>query len=294
MLKVVGIGAKPLAGVTVRAFASSIPEEGHKSSPSDFDKRGDYPFPGERHASLMNTTAVSDAQGVAQFKGLTVTGTSDKVVYISFFANGKLLSWSNPATADVDLHVPTFKTPFFVNPNNTITVGVDVAPSAEVIEGRPFDQQPVVKVTPARAGRVVYAIVVAKDDTARPGKVTAPYGKPEIAIKRLTHPTAITDASGIARFDKLGFQSEGNTGSYHIEFWCEGQGSVTDALVTVTSSIARVEVRDCFESLAFKWKQLHRVVCACVCVWWECVCASAGGFEREKNTLLLSWEIFFT
>ena len=254
MVKVVGIGAKPLAGVTVKAFTSSIPEEGEKSTSTSFINRGSYPFPGERHATLTHATAESDAHGVAQFEGLTVTGTSDQVVYISFFANGKLLSWSNPSDGDGDgdLYVPTFKKPFFVNPNNTVTIAVQVAPSAEVTEGRPFEQQPVVMVTPARAGRIVYAVVIAKDGVVRPGKVTAPFGKPDIATKGLVNATATTNAAGVASFDHLGFQAGGNVGNFRIEFRCEGNGSDTDFLVTVHSSIARVEVCES--------------VCMCVCV----------------------------
>lgn len=230
----------------MKAFTSSFPEEQKKSRSTDFAHRGDYPFPGERHATLAHATAVSDAQGIARFTQLTVTGTSDSVVYISFFANGKLLSWSNPSSSNSELENPSFKAPWFVHPRSSdnTTVELLTLPSAEVSEGRPFDRQPVVQVSPARAGRIVYAIVVAKDGVARPGRATSPFGKPEIAIKRLVNAKAVTSASGVARFDNLGFQAGGNAGSYHIEFWCEGkrfdrEGAVP---VNVISSISRVQV----------------------------------------------------
>ena len=135
-----------------------------------------------------------------------------------------------------------------------IRVDVSTLPSSVVMEGRPFERQPVVKVGPTDpnypnskgyGGRIVYAIVVAKDGLAPPGKLTSSFDMPEIAVKRLIHATATTDASGEARFDKLAFQAGGNAGSYRIEFWCEGKGSDPDAavLVNVTSSIARVQVR---------------------------------------------------
>ena len=182
-----------------------------------------------------------------------MTGTSDEVVYISFFANGKLLSWSSPSIGNDELKNPSFKVPWIVHGGvengqqpASLNVGVTVMPSPEVLEGQPFERQPVVKVTPAREGRIVYAIVVAKDGVARPGKMTSQFGEPEIAIKRLVNAKATTDASGIASFENLAFQAGGNAGSYHIEFWCEGKrfdmGSVVS--VKVISSIAQVQVDD--------------------------------------------------
>ena len=173
-MQVIGEGGKPVAGVTVTAFASSIPDESQKSDLPLSENRGDYPFPGERHATLAHATVDSDEQGVATFKELTVLGTSDEWVYISFFANGKLLSWSKPFD---NYDIPKFATPLRAVSN--IAVNVSKLPSSVVMEGRPFERQPEVTVTPKNpigkkvyAGRIVYAIVVAKDGLARPGKIT--------------------------------------------------------------------------------------------------------------------------
>ena len=248
--KVVGIGAKPLAGITVKAFTSSIPDEDKKSSFTQFADRGRYPFPGKTHATLTHATAVSDAQGVARFTELTVAGTSDNVVYISFFANGKLLSWSNPSGDAGEIANPSFKAPWILHGGVakkeqpvSLVLDVTVVPSPEVTEGQPFERQPVVKVTPARAGRIVYAMVTAKDGVAPPGKMTSPFGKPEIAIKRLVNAKATTNKDGIAIFDNLAFQVGGNAGNYHIEFWCDAHGSGM-SVVKVVSSIAKVQVGD--------------------------------------------------
>ena len=239
-LKVLGTGLRPLEGVTVKAFASSVPVEEKKSTLTPWTVRGEYPFPGERHATLTHATAVSNAQGLANFTELTVAGTSDRVVYISFFANGKLLSWSGDKNI---LQGLSFRTPLIVNFDIKSSVSVNTHPSSEVSEGMPFEQQPSVKVTPASAGRIVYAMVVGKDGIFRPGKATSPFGKPEIAIKRLVNAKAITDKNGIATFKNLAFQAGGNAGNYIIEFWSEGVGTSEEPVeVQVKSSIAQVQV----------------------------------------------------
>ena len=246
MLKVIGNGAKPLEGVTVKAFASSIPSEAERTTSSPWRERGTYPFPGERHATLTHATAVSNAQGLATFTELTVAGTSDSVVYISFFANGKLLSWSGNKNL---LETSKFRTPLIVEFEEGASTTIITRPSPEVIEGVPFEQQPKVQVKPARAGRIVYAVVVSKDGFVLPSKLTSPFGKPEIAVKRFINAKAVTDASGIATFENLAFQAGGNAGTYMIEFWCDGNGTIHDengaypsVIVQVTSSIAKVQV----------------------------------------------------
>ena len=236
------MGGKPLAQVEVKAFVSTVAEENKKSTLPSFIDRGSYPFPGERHATLAHATAVSNEQGLAKFTNLTVLGCSEGLVHISFFANGKLLSWSKP---DGDTGVnPKFAPPLWIHPDviSNMNVTVITPPDTTALEGQPFAQQPVVKVEPPRANRIVYAIVVATDGLARPFQATRSFDMPEIAVKRLVHATATTDDSGVARFENLAFQAGGNTGTYHVEFRCEGQSSEKAVSVAVLSSISRVQV----------------------------------------------------
>ena len=102
----------------------------------------------------------SDANGVATFTNLTIVGTSSPYVYIGFYCEGLVASWSL-WFQDGDAVAQSLSTVAPVNPKPVVgirattpvtTVSVSVMPTLTVVEGMPFSTQPQVTVSGSTGG----------------------------------------------------------------------------------------------------------------------------------------------
>lgn len=186
-VKVVSPEGLPLAGRTVVAFSSQVFNIYRGASitqntfgGADFSTNGKvaYYARGQNFALLRGTRAVTDNDGVARFTNLTVTGASSRFVYLNFYCDGALASWSDPTmrpTAAGDLIKPrTAVLPSFVDspinsvmqlaslpssfnsssdpPLDSTTAVVCPANPKVIVEGESFDETIRVRVGSVHAG----------------------------------------------------------------------------------------------------------------------------------------------
>ncbi len=262
-IQLFGDRGKPIAGVRVSAFAWDYPSFEYRdkiglvdSNKMPYYWRGRVPFPGARVAALSGATSEpSDSSGVARFTDLAITGTTHDSVYLMFYAQGKIVSWSKPQGYSNPSLNTAFRMPLLIDTQDahhpqSLAVTAGTVPT-KTMEGEKFNRQPIVTVSPARAGAKIFAVITRRGfggDAASPLGRQEPYGftspsaLPELAIKRLVNAVAETDADGVAKFTKLGFQRDGAHGDYEINFVCDGRWAPKAHKIVVQSSVANVLV----------------------------------------------------
>jgi adhesin/invasin len=155
-------------------------------------------------ASLTSATATTSAAGSATFNGLTLTGPAS--TYTLLFTSSPPLVG---ATSD----------PIVLSGAVGARLGLSIQPSATVISGQPFPQQPVLQVLDAGGNPVSQPGVVCS--------VTLASGAPALTGT----PTATTDAAGVAAFTDLAIS--GSPGLRTLRFSATGLASVTSSTIDV-------------------------------------------------------------
>ena len=221
VIQIFGGNGNPVKGATVTAFAWHSPYyryDHYESGKLTAFSKAAIPFAGHRFATFANAISVpSNEEGLARFANLTITGTSDAVVYLHFYCQGKLAAWSAPQTVQQETRNPVFNLPLMIQWPNSVehTVKMNVPMPLSVVEGKPLDIFSIV-VKPAVAGKLVFATIQQRsDDRLHPFYYNGPTGIPESGQKRLMHAVATTDDQGVAAFDSLTFQKTGNSGRLH-------------------------------------------------------------------------------
>ena len=220
LIQVLGDQGKPLPGAVVTAFAWHSPFYEYSQYPGgklEPNNKGAVPFPGHRMATLTGAVSMpSSEEGVASFSNLTVTGTTSDIVYLHFYCQGSLTSWSAPTLFELPVRNPVFHQPLMIKyPTNAPTVQILVNLPPTVIEGVTMSTA-TVQLTPAIPGKLIFAVIQSTfNERIDPYYYEAPTGLPEIGRKRLMHAIGVTDDNGVATFDKLTFQQSGKENE-----WC--------------------------------------------------------------------------
>jgi hypothetical protein len=242
VLQIFGEKGKPLEGAKVIAFAWHSPYYNYNhynnGKMTPFEK-GAVPFPGNRFASFANAISEpSNDEGIAVFTNLTITGTTDTIVYLHFYCQGLMASWSAPASIQKTTRNPVFHLPLVLKwPNNEKhTVKMITSIPSTINEGVPIELFSI-KLNPApKKEKIVFAVVQQRGDKRlNPYYYTTPTGVPEVGKKRLINAIAKTNANGIATFDQLTFQRSGNSGDFTIRFVCDGEWSEKYPIKVVSS-----------------------------------------------------------
>ena len=264
-VQVFGDRGKPIVGVVVTAFAWPTPQFDYSAQPDGklgYSRRANVPFPMDSAVTLSGARSLpTNENGIAFFTDLTVTGTTHKIMYLHFYCQGTIVSWSTPQKYVDDNFNPVFNLPLEIDvsanntrrPTSVVVSAATAAAAVEVTEGKSFPTPPTVAVLPARAGRKVFAVVTRRGTGGTdfsqinggrqdPNNYKRPSGLPEIATKRLMHAVAETGADGRATFTRLAFQVSGAHGQYEINFVCDGVWAEQSTAVRVRSSIVQAAV----------------------------------------------------
>lgn len=94
----------PLANRTVIVWSSNVPNifvsdkqhVGFSGQDTAAIGKLTYYIRGQSIALLSNTRAVTNAQGLATWEGLTIEAASSRYVYLNFYCDGVLASWNDP------------------------------------------------------------------------------------------------------------------------------------------------------------------------------------------------------
>lgn len=176
----------------------------------------------------------------------SIAASTSRTLWLGFYAEGTLLSWSNPQDR-VALDIP--KPPKLLLPTQVVSavrnVRIETQPSLRVVEGKSFDVQPIVSVHDSQGspvqGATVLAIVVSEAGFVFPMR-----NKDALRIthhKELVHARSLkTDANGIAQFESLGFAVQGIAGEFRIAFVCNGIESDWSQPIVVDSIVAAVNI----------------------------------------------------
>jgi hypothetical protein len=191
------------------------------------------------------TSTPADANGIATFFNVTLLASSLPYVRLVLVADGVVSTGPALELTVVD-HV---------------TLQLVVPPSTTAREGVPLKVQPCVRVT--RAGAPARNILVmafpamrasfyAPDSLADPGLAEELVGVTSDAMEGILgglgaakHTTgflsARSNSSGLACWSALGFLRHGPAGEYTLAFFAQGLSNVTSPVISVNSSVAKVD-----------------------------------------------------
>jgi hypothetical protein len=154
VLKIVDQYGNPVSGRVVVAFVSQSPFDS-----DDVSLVEGHDLQGQRYGVLRNAVSLpSDNNGFANFTGLTIVGTSSSIVYLSFYCEGVITSWSvSSGSSEAQKFgnvLPSLPSTVLGIQVSTAVCGVSIVrnPPPMVKEGEAFSIQPQVLVTDS-AGR---------------------------------------------------------------------------------------------------------------------------------------------
>jgi hypothetical protein len=149
VLKVVDQYGNPVSGRVVVAFVSQSPFDSDDSTLVE-----GHDLQGQRYGVLKNAMSLpSDDNGLANFTSLTIMGTSSSIVYLSFYCEGVITSWSvSGGSSEAQKFgnvLPSLPSTVLGIQVSTTVCGVSIvrSPPPMVKEGEAFSIQPQVLVT---------------------------------------------------------------------------------------------------------------------------------------------------
>jgi hypothetical protein len=206
-VRVVDAAGQPLVGRTVVAFSSQVANIYRAAvvpqadiGGVDFSSSGKVGFyaRGQNYALLSGARAETGSDGVARFANLTVTAASSRFVYLNFYCEGSLASWSDPTmrppAAGEPIKPPMAVLPSFVHSRiNSLVQLASVPADYNASTDAPLDSATPIT-CPASAVSIVEGEVLDETIRVRVGAVDATKGAfiplPNVTVFALMHTAA--------------------------------------------------------------------------------------------------------